>query len=356
MSTVKTNNVQIGQSLTATNNFTWYQPSTPDGTVRLGVGNAGATTSDVVTVSSSGLSSLALIPSGSTVATNGFYLPAANTLGWSTGSTERMRLDSSGNLGLGVTPSGWGSTSRAMQFQNGVSVFSNTSGLGGLGNNVYSIPGTADYYIANGYATRYYQYNGTHVWNTAASGTAGNAISFTQAMTLDASGNLLVGGTTSYGGKIQSLSTYIRSADGNSSQGCGFVASDIAGNEWHFGRNSSNGYYYVVRQTGTGMYMNTNAWVATSDIRAKKNVVDLETAVGKINALRPVRFDWISDDTPDVSFIAQEVLSIIPEAVDAPEDPEAMMGISKEKMIPFLVKAIQELAAELNELKAKVNA
>ena len=54
MSTVKANNHQIGQSLTATNNFSWYQPSSPDGTVRLGVGNAGATTSDVVTINSSG--------------------------------------------------------------------------------------------------------------------------------------------------------------------------------------------------------------------------------------------------------------------------------------------------------------
>jgi hypothetical protein len=53
MSTVKTNNVQVGQSGTATNNFTLYQPSVPDGTVRLGVGNSGATTSDVITVSSS---------------------------------------------------------------------------------------------------------------------------------------------------------------------------------------------------------------------------------------------------------------------------------------------------------------
>jgi hypothetical protein len=102
----------------------------------------------------------------------------------------QLYKDASGNLGLGVTPSAWGSASRAMQFQSGVSIFSNTSGLGGLGNNVYSNPGTADYYIANGYATRYYQFNGTHVWNTAASGTAGNTITFTQAMTLDASGNL----------------------------------------------------------------------------------------------------------------------------------------------------------------------
>lgn len=53
MSTVKTNNVQIGQSATATNNFTWYQPASPDGTVRLGNGNAGAVT-DAVTVTNAG--------------------------------------------------------------------------------------------------------------------------------------------------------------------------------------------------------------------------------------------------------------------------------------------------------------
>lgn len=55
MSTLKTNNVQVGQSATATNNFTWYQPSTPDGTVRLGVGNSGATSADTVIVDNAGL-------------------------------------------------------------------------------------------------------------------------------------------------------------------------------------------------------------------------------------------------------------------------------------------------------------
>jgi hypothetical protein len=54
MSTLKTNNVQVGQSVTATNNFTIYQPSSPDGTVRIGVGNSGATTADVAAISSSG--------------------------------------------------------------------------------------------------------------------------------------------------------------------------------------------------------------------------------------------------------------------------------------------------------------
>ena len=54
MSTLKTNNVQVGQSVTATNNFTLYQPSTPDGTVRLGNGNSGSVT-DVASFNSSGV-------------------------------------------------------------------------------------------------------------------------------------------------------------------------------------------------------------------------------------------------------------------------------------------------------------
>ncbi len=70
MSTLKTNNVQVGQSVTATNNFTLYQPPTPDGTVRIGVGNSGATTSDVVVIGSSGITK-GVISSGTAVTASG---------------------------------------------------------------------------------------------------------------------------------------------------------------------------------------------------------------------------------------------------------------------------------------------
>ena len=97
MSTVKTNNVQIGQSVTATNNFTWYQPSTPDGTVRLGVGNSGATSSDVVTVNNSGNLGLGVTPSASTIptleiGTGGFTF---NQNGQVIGDRKSTRLNSS---------------------------------------------------------------------------------------------------------------------------------------------------------------------------------------------------------------------------------------------------------------------
>jgi hypothetical protein len=112
--------------------------------------------------------------------------------------TERLRIDSSGNLGLGVTPSAWGSTFPTMQIGDGgaITARSNKANEIYLGANAYHDGSTGWRYIETDYATNYYQFNGAHVWRTAPSGTAGNAISFTQAMTLDASGNLGIGTTT----------------------------------------------------------------------------------------------------------------------------------------------------------------
>ena len=117
---------------------------------------------------------------------------SARPILFGTNNTKQMTLDSSGNLGLGVTPSAWSTNYKA--FQIGTGFIANTDPLGFI-----SILQNA-YYSASGYkyggtnpATNYYQQFGQHIWQTAPSGTAGSAISFTQAMTLDASGNLGVG-------------------------------------------------------------------------------------------------------------------------------------------------------------------
>ena len=120
---------------------------------------------------------------------------ASNYLRFWTNNQPRATIDASGNLGLGVTPSAW-SGLVASQVGNG-SLSSGTSGNNALiASNAY-FTGSVWRYITNGNATYYTQFNGTHGWVTAASGTAGNLVNgtgaFTQAMTLDASGRLGIG-------------------------------------------------------------------------------------------------------------------------------------------------------------------
>jgi hypothetical protein len=99
--------------------------------------------------------------------------------------------DASGNLGIGVTPS-------ALNLAGYKSLEVGAVGNGILsGNNDTIITSNAYYntgfkYAANYPATFYEQNNGAHIWKTSASGTAGNAITFTTAMTLDASGNVSI--------------------------------------------------------------------------------------------------------------------------------------------------------------------
>ncbi len=106
--------------------------------------------------------------------------------------TERMRLDSSGNLGLGVTPSAWGGSFKALQVGAVGSTYVSSAGDVIFGRNTYN-NGTNSLYLTSSFASAYGMISGQHQWYTAPSGTAGNAITFTQAMTLDASGKLGIG-------------------------------------------------------------------------------------------------------------------------------------------------------------------
>lgn len=115
------------------------------------------------------------------------------TLTFGVNYLEKMYLTSSGNLGLSVVPSAWGSAYKALQIAQ--SSFAGATLYSWVGNN-WVDDGTGNKYIANGFSTLYEQRSGEHRFLTAPSGTAGNAITFTQAMTLDASGNLGLGATS----------------------------------------------------------------------------------------------------------------------------------------------------------------
>jgi hypothetical protein len=121
--------------------------------------------------------------------------PTGGGFQWRLNNVTQLNLDASGNLSLGVTPSGWNASYKAIQLSGGVSFASVTSSTY-LGNNWYNDGGNK--YIANGFATLYgLNTSGQFVWYTSSNNTsgAGAAITFTQAMTLSASGDLGIGET-----------------------------------------------------------------------------------------------------------------------------------------------------------------
>jgi hypothetical protein len=102
-----------------------------------------------------------------------------------------------GNLGLGVTPSAWNTAYKAFQFGTTGAIFGESGDAANYFTTNTFVDSVGFKYITSDWALGYFQENGVHSWRTTAtSGTAGAAISFTQAMTLDASGRLALGGTT----------------------------------------------------------------------------------------------------------------------------------------------------------------
>ena len=443
MSTIKSNNVQLGQSLTASQNFTLYQPASPDGTVRLGNGNAGSVT-DLITLGSTGnltftgttetYTNSVVISAASTktltlnggAGSNGLVIDASNNVGiggspavkldvrsgsigtqaffgYGTGlatvssntgvatfagntsfsssylayaqytaassidfssdgsirlytdsgltsgsafsRTERMRLDASGNLGLGVTPKTWGGNYRAQQIGYGGAIIAGNgtySGYVEIRANAYinSTPSNAGLYSGQ-QATSYSQNAGVHSWNNTnnTNVTADTAFSFTQAMTLDASGRLMVGTTSN------ALGARYTSSDSNNAY------------PWGFGNINSLASFYISRATdGVGVYLGwgSTSWGVSSDERLKTNLKPIENATQKVSTLRAVIGRYKTDDeSVSRSFlIAQDVQAVLPEAVDS-EDPERL-GVRYTDTIPLLVAAIKELSAEIETLKQRI--
>jgi hypothetical protein len=118
------------------------------------------------------------------------------------GSTQVMCLtNSGGNLGLGVTPSAWSSSFGIKAFDiSGGAVYGSSSDVNMVWNGVYN---TSNQWAYKASATaNLYTQDGAHKWYNAASGTAGNAISFTQAMTLSSTADR---GTLNINGNTQAL-------------------------------------------------------------------------------------------------------------------------------------------------------
>lgn len=122
---------------------------------------------------------------------------ATTNMVFNTNGTEKMRLDSAGRLGLGVTPSAWVESIKVFEFGAKGGLAAAPLDVNFLYNTYYD---GSERYRATDFANNFQMSGGAFKWFTAPSGTAGNPITFTQAMTLDASGKLQLNTTSTAGG------------------------------------------------------------------------------------------------------------------------------------------------------------
>jgi hypothetical protein len=254
------------------------------------------------------------------------------------------------NLGVGVTPSAWGGVNGGV-----IQGYSYSLGMAaGGGTDTTSLATNAYYngsnwiYRSSSSSCRYDQWTNLHRWYTASSGTQGNAITYTETMRLDGSGNLLVGRTTN-------LSVTPRLAIENANYGVGI-------NTTNGGTNEAMRFYNAGTAVGTiSTDGSSTAYNTSSDYRLKNNSQPLTGSGAFIDALQPKTWEWTADGSRGVGFIAHEVQAVSPktvvgekDAVDEDGNPVMQaMSYSSPEFIANIIAELQSLRARVAELEAK---
>ena len=287
-------------------------------------------------------------------------------MAFKTNGAERMRIDSSGRVGIGATPSAYGSSVKVVQLAN--------AAVYGVGQNAYLaannyFDGSNNRYIATDEASRLYQAAGAFVFESAASGSAGAAITFSEKMRIDSSGNVGIGvtPTANYGllqinGPVK-IAGSVASTSGASAGVTAFLTNSSSVACLELNNQASTGYYAKMitnggSQVGSISYTSSaTSYTTSSDYRLKTDAQPMTGATERIKQLNPVNFEWIADGTRVDGFLAHEAQAIVPEAVTGTKDEvdddgvAVMQGIDQSKLVPLLVKTIQELEARIRALE-----
>ena len=236
-----------------------------------------------------------------------------------TDTVERMRIDNSGNVGIGTASpgnfqlniSGSGDGGRQLKVEgpsvNGLMRFSNST--------------SQDYSIGIN-STSFIVYDDT-------------ANSYR--MVVDSSGNLLLGKTSA-------------SATGS--------GTELRGTQVIIGKTSSgtvNGIYFNHNSTYVGGLNYTDSatsLVTSSDERLKESIADADDAGSKIDAMQVRKFDWKADGShQEYGFVAQELEPVFGHAVHTAEDDMQTKSVDYASLVPMLVKEIQSLRNRVAQLE-----
>jgi hypothetical protein len=239
-----------------------------------------------------------------------------------------------GNVGIGTSSPFFTAAGRTSLSVNGTSSSILAFGKGGSSEN-YILADAGGLTIANTSATL-----PTAFFNNGST-----------RMTIDASGNLLVG-TTNTANLASATPNVVTDESFGINDGTNIAAIGVDR------INFNAGQYYVLNETNDGVKLVNGAtsWTTQSDENSKENIVELSSALTAVNAMRCVRYN-LKSQTPDdvkIGFIAQDWQSSYPEVVAT--DTDGTLGMNYTETIPVLLKAIQELSAQNAALTARIAA
>jgi hypothetical protein len=321
----------------------------------------------------------------------GIFFPAADTIAFSEGGVESMRIDTSGNLGIGTTSPAYrldvvnssgtsyaqvkganSGTTITTPGNGGATVFlMNTNSTANTFNAIYGVDAGENVtsgvaFINNSDANN----EGTMAFMTRPSGG-----SITERMRIDSSGYSKFSNSGSYiGGSYHEFTNnantetlIVENTNASFSQEALLVRTsrNTSNNSYYFFRGSVTGVASRILVADSGNVTNTNGSYGTiSDIKNKENIVDATPKLDKVNQLQVRNFNFKGDDLKQIGFVAQEFEQVFPSMVEEHHDKDAegndlgttTKSIKTSVLVPILVKAIQEQQAMITELKATVDA
>jgi hypothetical protein len=287
-------------------------------------------------------------------------------------STEKLRLTPAGALAIGATST---SGNTFLLVNSGDLQMGQNTGV--LSNTYYD---TAWRYAANGFASAITQTSGAVQFQTAPNNIsgAGATATMTERMRVANGGNVSIGvaadgeeklevrtGSSAYGllhsnGTIK-LGTYISTVEAQFGTKSNHDLGIFTNNAGASLRVTAAGEVRIPAYAGggtTGASLDNNGRIirTVSDERLKENISDLPRGLDSVLKMRPVRFQWRDKqafgDRWDIGFIAQEMISTVPEAVST--TPEGMYSLDYGKLLAVVVGAIQELFDDRTWLAKRV--
>jgi hypothetical protein len=265
--------------------------------------------------------------SGAGIGSGGVALNSADLRFYTGGNTERMRIDSSGNVGIGTS-----SPAKKLDVLGEAQISFN------------SVDTYLYYQSTSNYTGRKTDGN---MWMNVAGGQANVfGINGVEKVRIDASGNFFVGATA-----LTADANFFGTSPGNSFSDFGHITGVASGVSYTRFLYAGSVIGSITQSGTTAVLYNTS-----SDYRLKEDVQPMVGASERVLALNPVNFAWKADGTRVDGFIAHEAQAVVPAAVTGEKDGEEMQGIDQSKLVPLLTAALQEALTKIADMETRLSA